>query len=112
MANRGVGDNILVLNTTTGQVVGTIEGFGAAPDLMDMSPAGDLVYVTLRGPKALTGGPTAIGVTPGVAVLAVEREGVTGRRIAFLPIGDQGPESNVDPHAIAVRWVGGRPLGI
>jgi len=108
MANRGVGDNIIVMDTTTGQVVNTIDDVGPAPDLLDMSPAGDLVFVTLRGPKALTGGPSAVGETPGIAVLAVERGGLGASRVAFLPIGDQGPESDVDPHAIAVRWVGGR----
>lgn len=103
MANRGDGDNILIVDTRTFQVVGTIDDVGPAPDLLDVSPAGDLVFAALRGPKALTGGPSAIGETPGVAVIAVERGGAAGRRIAFIPIGDQGPESDIDPHAIAVR---------
>jgi hypothetical protein len=72
---------------------------------MDISPAGDLVFVTLRGPKALTGGPSAVGETPGLAVLLVEQGGASGKRVAFAPIGPQNAESNADPHAIAVRRV-------
>lgn len=103
MANRGAGDNIVVFDTQTGQVVSTIDDVGPAPDLLGLSPAGDTVFATLRGPKALTGGPSAIGESPGIAILAVERDGAGGRRTAFVPIGDQGSESNVDPHGIAVR---------
>ncbi len=105
MAHRGDGDNIVIIDTQTQQMVGTITDVGAGPDLMDISPAGDLVFVTLRGPKALTGGPSAMGQTPGVAVLLVDQGGATGRRVAFAPIGPQIPESNADPHAIAVRPV-------
>lgn len=109
MANRGDGDNIVVFDTATGQIVNVIDDVGPAPDLMDLSPNGDLVFATLRGPRALTGGPSAVGETPGLAILAVEQGGASGRRIAFIPIGDQGPESTVDPHAIAVRWLRGAP---
>ena len=89
IANRGDGDNIVVVDTRTSEVVGTIADVGAAPDLMELSPGGDLLFVTLRGPRALTGGPTAIGTTPGVAVLLVENGGASGRRVAFIPIGSQ-----------------------
>jgi hypothetical protein len=71
---------------------------------MDVSPDGNLVFVTLRGPKPLTGGGAAIGATPGVAVIQVERNGAGGRRIAFIPIGSQAADSDADPHGIAVRW--------
>ncbi len=103
-ANRGDGDNIVIFDARTKQIVGTIEGVGAAPDLADISPTGDRVFVTLRGPKALTGGPPAIGETPGLAVLAVEQGGAAGRLVAFIPIGPQTPDSDADPHAIGVRW--------
>jgi DNA-binding beta-propeller fold protein YncE/ketosteroid isomerase-like protein len=104
IANRGDGDNVLVFDTMNHQVVGTINDVGAAPDLMDLSPNGQSVYVTLRGPSALTGGPSATGQTPGLAILSVENGGATGRRAVFVPIGDQSPASKVDPHGIAVRW--------
>jgi hypothetical protein len=73
-------------------------------DLMDMSPDGSLVFVTLRGPKPLTGGGSAIGANPGMAVIEVERKGGWGRRIAFVPVGSQAEDSVADPHGIAVPW--------
>jgi DNA-binding beta-propeller fold protein YncE len=105
IANRGDGDNILVVDTRGLEVVGTIGDVGAAPDMMDLSPGGELVFVTLRGPRALTGGPSAIGVTPGVAILLVEQGGASGRRVAFIPIGSQDPTSRADPHALAIRRI-------
>ena len=87
------------------EVVGAVSDVGPAPDVMDISPAGDRVFVTLRGPKALTGGPSAIGETPGIAVLAVDGGGASGRRLTFIPIGSQDAESHADPHALAVRRI-------
>jgi DNA-binding beta-propeller fold protein YncE len=104
MANRGIGDNIVIWDVRTQQLVGTIDDIGAAPDLMDVSPDGSLVFVTLRGPKPLTGGAPAIGVSPGMAVIQVDSNGAGGHRIAFIPIGSQAPDSDADPHGIAVRW--------
>ncbi len=103
MSNRGDGDNIVILDTATQEIVGAIDGVGAAPDILDVSPSGDLVFATLRGPKNLTGGPSAVGETPGVAVLLVDGAGAAGRRVSFIPIGMQGPASPADPHAVAVR---------
>ena len=82
-----------------------IEDIGAAPDLLDVSPDGDLVFATLRGPGALTGGPAAIGVTPGLSVMLVDKNGAAGKRVAFIPIGPQTPETKADPHGMAVRKV-------
>jgi DNA-binding beta-propeller fold protein YncE len=109
IANRGDGDNIVVVDTRTSEVVGTIADVGAAPDLMELSPSGDLLFVTLRGPRALTGGPTAIGTSPGVAILLVENGGASGRRVAFIPIGGQDEGSHADPHALAIRRLGTAP---
>lgn len=104
MANRA-DHNIAVINTATDSLAGVITGIGAAPDLMDLSPSGRRVYLTLRGPNNLTGGPTAKGETPGVAVLEVLDGGRSGRRLAFLPIGDQTAGSPTDPHGLAVRVI-------
>lgn len=112
MANRGEGDNILVFDTRTQQILGTIDDVGAAPDLMAVSPAGDLVFVTLRGPKALTGGPSAVGSTPGMAVMAVDSGGASGHRLAFVPIGSQAADSPADPHAIDVRGARVAPVQV
>jgi thiosulfate/3-mercaptopyruvate sulfurtransferase len=103
MANRAGGDNVVVFDARTDEVVGTFAGFGAAPDLIDVAPAGDRAFVTLRGPNNLTGGPAAKGETPGLAVLDVRDGGRTGARAAFVPIGAQGSRSDADPHALAVR---------
>lgn len=102
MSNRG-SHNILVIDMRTLEVVNIIDDVGAAPDLMDLHPNGQLVYVSLRGPKPLSGGHSAEGQTPGMAVLAVENGGASGRRVSFAPIGAQSPDSDADPHGIAVR---------
>jgi DNA-binding beta-propeller fold protein YncE len=104
MGNRASG-NVVILSTAVDAFAGVIEGVGAAPDIMGISPDGRHVYVVLRGPNNLTGGPPAKGETPGVAVLEVLGEGRSGRRIAFHPIGDQTPGSPNDPHGLAVRLV-------
>jgi DNA-binding beta-propeller fold protein YncE len=101
MGNRAE-HNIAVINTNRDAVVGVITGVGAAPDIMGLSPNGRRVYVALRGPNNLTGGPTAKGETPGVAVLEVTDEGRGGRRVGFQPIGDQTPATVSDPHTVAV----------
>ena len=103
VANRGDGDNIMVIDLRTWEVVSLIEDVGPAPDLIDLHPNGNVAYVSLRGPRALTGGPSAVGQTPGVAVIAIEDGGASGRRVDFWPLGDQSPDSQVDPHGIAVR---------
>jgi DNA-binding beta-propeller fold protein YncE len=104
MANRGFGDNIAIFDVRNQQLVGQINDAGEAPDLMAVSPDGSTVFVTLRGPKPLTGGMSATGSTPGMAVIQVDRNGAGGHRTAFVPIGRQGPDSDADPHGIAVRW--------
>ena len=103
MGYRGEGDKVAIIDTSTNTQVGTVSDVGQAPDLMDVSPAGDLVFVALRGPNNLTGGPSAKGATPGLAVLEVKQGGRDGGRKMFVPIGSQAADSTVDPHAVAVR---------
>jgi DNA-binding beta-propeller fold protein YncE/ketosteroid isomerase-like protein len=98
--------NIVVIDTQTDTQAGVITGFGNAPDIMDASPKGDLVFVALRGPNNLTGGPTAKGQTPGMVVLQTKEIGASMAKASFLAIGDQSAESPVDPHVLAVRIVG------
>jgi DNA-binding beta-propeller fold protein YncE len=104
MGNRGEG-NVVVMNASRDAVVGIITGVGAAPDIMALSPSGRRVYVALRGPNNLTGGPSAKGETPGLAILEVLDDGRNGRRIGFVPIGEQTSNSTSDPHALAVRLI-------
>jgi DNA-binding beta-propeller fold protein YncE len=102
LTNRADG-NIVVINTNRDAVVGILTGVGAAPDIMALSPSGRRVFVALRGPNNLTGGPSAKGETPGVAVLEVTDEGRGGRRVGFLSIGEQTPASTTDTHTLAIR---------
>ncbi|MFZ5863063.1 MAG: YncE family protein [Nitrospirota bacterium] len=104
VANRS-DDNVAVLSAE-GKVVGKIDGVGDAPDLLDVSPGGDRMFVTLRGPKPATGTHDMAGKTPGVSVLSVQDGGKSAKREFIIPIGDQSAESPNDPHGIAVRKKG------
>jgi hypothetical protein len=79
-----------------------------APDLMGISPSGNRVYVSLRGPNPLTanvpGVNNAVGSTPGVGILRVTRGGRSGRLQAVAPISHMvGGNETADPHGLAVR---------
>jgi DNA-binding beta-propeller fold protein YncE len=104
VANR-MDDSFAVLSGE-GKVVGKVDGVGDAPDLLDVSPGGDRVFATLRGPKPATGTHDMAGKTPGVSVLSVQDGGKAGKREFIIPIGDQSAESPSDPHGIAVRKKG------
>jgi hypothetical protein len=78
------------------------------PDLMAISPSGNRVFITFRGPAPLTGNVpgvnNAVGATPGVAVVRVEENGRRGTLQTLAPISNvvAGVET-ADPHAVAVR---------
>jgi DNA-binding beta-propeller fold protein YncE len=120
--------NVVVLDTANDEIetiftIGSGQGRrpsvpGAAPDLMDvapgpgraldcqpsstpmcLAPGGDRVFVSMRGPRALTGGMGAAGDRTGLEILRVEDDGRFGARQAFIPIG----EDLSDVHAMAVR---------
>ena len=77
-----------------------------APDLMDVSPSQENVYVSLRGPNPLTanvsGVNNAVGTTPGLGV--IRNGGAGGALVAVAPISRvvDGVE-RADPHALRVR---------
>ncbi|HWC09614.1 MAG TPA: hypothetical protein VG455_00175, partial [Acidimicrobiales bacterium] len=77
-----------------------------APDLMDVAPSGQNVYVSLRGPNPLTGNVpgvnNAVGTTPGLGI--VRGGGAGGVLVAVAPISRvvDGVE-RADPHALRVR---------
>ncbi|MBI4279217.1 MAG: hypothetical protein HY660_12250 [Armatimonadetes bacterium] len=104
LSNRAQG-NVVIVDTQHDSVVGIIDGVGAAPDIAGVSPSGRRVYMVLRGPNNLSGGPSARGATPGFAILQVVEDGRRGRRVGFVPIGDQSPASPVDPHTLVVRVI-------
>ena len=106
-------NRIVVVDTRRDRVVDEIELFGAvsanpAPDLMDISPKGDLIYLSLRGPNPLTanvpGINNAVGSTPGVGIVRVTHNGRHGVLQAIAPITHivNGVEQ-ADPHGLAVR---------
>jgi hypothetical protein len=78
------------------------------PDLMEISPNGNRVFVALRGPIPLTGNApsvnNAVGGTPGLGIVRVEDGGRQGVLQAIAPISHlvNGVE-RADPHGIALR---------
>jgi DNA-binding beta-propeller fold protein YncE len=76
------------------------------PDLLDIAPMGDLMFVTLRGPNPLSGDPhVSTGSTPGLAIMSVEDTGRSGviRTIARISNVDDAGVERADPHGIRVR---------
>jgi hypothetical protein len=71
-----------------------------APDLFDLSPRGDYMFSSLRGPNP-SSGHEAFGSTPGLGVIDVRRDGRSGRLVGVARVG--GVRGTPDPHAIRVR---------
>jgi DNA-binding beta-propeller fold protein YncE len=110
------GNNLTVVDTASNQVVNQFSLVGPvsgdpAPDLMAIAPAGNRVFMALRGPNPLTGNNPAFnnaaGSTPGVGILRVEQSGRGGDFFTRIPISHvvNGVE-RADPHGIAVRRTG------
>jgi DNA-binding beta-propeller fold protein YncE len=106
------GNNITVVDTISNLVVNQFSLVGSvssdpAPDLMDISPSGNRVFVSLRGPIPLTGNNAAfnnaVGSTPGVGIIRVEEGGRRGTFFARVPISHivDGVE-RADPHGLRV----------
>jgi hypothetical protein len=106
-------NRLVVVDTATDLVVNEIGLAGGvssdpAPDLMGISPNGSHVFIALRGPNPLTanvaGVNNAVGNTPGVGIVRVEKGGQHGVLAAVAPISHivNGVEQ-ADPHAMAVR---------
>ncbi len=107
------GNNVEVIDTLSNLSVNSINLVGShsddpAPDLMDVSPDGNYVFVGLRGPNPLTGNDknvnNAKGSTPGVGVIKVTNGGKSGEfagnaRITNMKDGKE----TADTHGIAVR---------
>ena len=99
-------NDVTVVDPSDDQVVNRFSLVGPAsddpaPDLMDLSPSGNRMFVSLRGPAPATGGHDAIGSTPGLGVIQVLQGGRAGRLgdVARVPTVLLPP----DPHAIRVR---------
>ena len=66
----------------------------------------DRLFVALRGPTPLSGDPhNAIGSTPGLGVIEVNRSGRKGELITIIPLTNptQQPGQSPDPHGLRVR---------
>lgn len=104
-------NTITVVDSETDTVVNEFSLAGAvsadpAPDLMDGSPMGHRVFVALRGPTPLSGGHAAVGTTPGVGVIAVPADGLTGTLKSIAPMTNVvGGVEQADAHAIRVRQI-------
>ncbi len=107
-------NSINVVNTRTDAVVNAIRLAGQvsndpAPDLLALSPDGNYVYATFRGPNPLTGNNPAVnnaqGSTPGLGVIRVTARGRHGILQDLFPISnvDSGGVERADPHGVAVR---------
>jgi hypothetical protein len=106
-----IGSRIVVIKTATGRMVGEFPLAGAlssdpSPDLLDISPTGDLAFVSLRGALPLSGDPHAsTGNTPGLGLIQVKKDGRTGtlRGIARIANVDAAGIDRADPHGLRVR---------
>ena len=107
------GNNIEIIDTLSKLSVGAIDlttsaNSDPAPDLMDVAPDGQYVFVSLRGPSPLTGNDkdahNAKGLIPGVGVIHVDQDGRVGhyKGQATLTNMRDGKE-NADIHGIAVK---------
>jgi DNA-binding beta-propeller fold protein YncE len=77
-----------------------------APDLVDVAPAGDRMFVALRGSVPLSGDPhNATGSTPGLGILQVVAGGIDGKLLAVVPMTNpnQQPNQSPDAHGLRVR---------
>jgi hypothetical protein len=84
------------------QPISQFQTVDPAPDLVDFSPDGEYIYVTLRGPNPATSGAHATpGFPPGVVVIDFS----TGETVQVVEL--PGNQQQQDPHGIAVRRMGG-----
>jgi hypothetical protein len=107
------GNNVEIIDTVSNLSVGSIDletsaNADPAPDLMDVAPDGQYVFVSLRGSTPLTGNDkdahNAMGTIPGVGVIHVDEGGRVGHYKGQATVTNQkdGKET-ADPHGIAVR---------
>lgn len=104
-------NRIVVIDTESDAFAGEFSlirraGDDPSPDLLDVSPAGNRVFVSLRGPNPLSGDPHAsTGNMPGVGIVRVEQGGRTGEltEVARITNLDAGGVERADPHGLRVR---------
>jgi hypothetical protein len=100
-----------VINTASDAHVNTIalvhpSSDHPTPDLADIAPSGNRIFVSLRGPNPLSGSPhAATGSTPGLGVIKVRQGGKGGELQSVVEISnvDAAGVERADPHGIRVR---------
>ena len=107
------GNNVEIIDTLSNLSVGSVDLLTAAngdpaPDLMDVAPDGQYVFVGLRGPAPLTGNDktanNAKGTIPGVGVIHVDAGGKVGHYKGQAAITNmKDGKETADTHGIAVR---------
>ena len=107
------GNNVEIIDTLSNFSVGSIDlvseaNQDPAPDLMDVAPDGQYVFVGLRGPNPLTGNDkvahNAKGTIPGVGVIHVDAGGKVGHYKGQAVITNKKDDKETaDTHGIAVR---------
>lgn len=103
-----------VFEVSSGSHVRTVDVAGAAssnptPDLGALSPTGNRMFLSTRGPNPLTGSPhAAVGDSPGLMVVRVTNGGANGQVVGIVRITnfDGAGIERADPHGIAVRLIG------
>jgi hypothetical protein len=102
-------DVVEILDPASGSRVATLALNGAltpnaAPDLVDVAPDGERLFVALRGRTPLSGDPhNATGATPGLGILRVTQNGRGGELMAIVPLENPVNPGAADPHGIRVR---------
>ena len=102
-----------IIQLRSGRWVKTVELAGGvsadpAPDLVDRAPAGDRLFVALRGSVPLSGDPhNATGSTPGLGIIEVKQGGRSGGLAAIVPLTNplQQPGQAPDAHGLRVRVI-------
>ena len=107
------GNNVEIIDTLSNFSVGSIDlvsdaNQDPAPDLMDVAPDGQYVFVGLRGPNPLTGNDkvahNAKGTVPGVGVIHVDAGGKVGHYKGQAVITNKKDDKETaDTHGVAVR---------
>jgi len=105
---------IEVVDTTNNKVVNQIDltkgraGFDPTMDLIFSSPHKHFAFASLRGTSPLTANVPEVhnaeGNSPGLAVMKIHRDGISGSLLYIVPISHVvADKETADPHGIAVR---------
>lgn len=103
------GDVAEIIDLATDQRVNTVPLNGpltdnAAPDLIDVAPSGNRMFVALRGPQPLSGDPhNATGSTPGLGVIQLTQNGRSGSLAAIVPLTNDMQQDGQQPDAHGIR---------